>query len=66
MSDKLKGLVEELRGYRMSPEELQEQELRFAFGNAHFENARITPELVAESLRVPEEPGRAGDVAAMR
>jgi hypothetical protein len=51
MSEKLKRLIEKARHHQMSPEEEREQELRFAFGNAHYENDQITPELVAEVRR---------------
>ena len=54
MSEKLKGLIEKARRHRMSPEELTEQEIGFAYGNAHFENDRITREMVARALPAPD------------
>ena len=50
MSDELKAELERVRNYRMTPEEKRNQEIDFAFGNVHYENARITREMVAESL----------------
>lgn len=50
MSERLKMLIERARHYRMSAEELTEQEISFAYGNAHFENERITREMVARAL----------------
>jgi hypothetical protein len=50
MSERLKMLIEKARHYRMSAEELTEQEISFAYGNAHFENERITREMVARAL----------------
>jgi hypothetical protein len=63
MSEKLKRLIEKARHHRMSPEELREQELRFAYGNAHYENDQITPELVAEARRVLDGDGAATGAA---
>jgi hypothetical protein len=60
LSEKLKGLIEKARHYRMSPEELTEQEIGFAYGNAHFENDRITREMVARAL-----PASKGDRATV-
>jgi hypothetical protein len=57
MSEKLKRLIEKVRHYRMSPEEERDQELRFAYGNAHYENDQITPELVAEVRRALDGDG---------
>ena len=50
MSDELKRLLDRYRDYRMSPKETRDQEIDFAFGNAHFENDRVTREMVAMSL----------------
>lgn len=63
MSEKLKNLIEKARRYQMSPEEEREQELRFAYGNAHYENERITPELVAEMRRTLDGDGTAKEAA---
>jgi hypothetical protein len=56
MSDKLKALLDGVKDYRMTPEELREQEIDFAFGNAGYENPKITREMVALSLPASEEP----------
>jgi hypothetical protein len=50
MTERLKALIEKARHYRMSPEELNDQEIGFAYGNAHLENDRITRDLVARVL----------------
>lgn len=34
MSDKLAELVESIRGYKMTPEEVSEQRVSFVYGNA--------------------------------
>jgi uncharacterized protein (DUF433 family) len=50
MSERLKRLIEKARHYQMSEQERVEQEISFAFGNAHFENDRITREMVIRAL----------------
>jgi hypothetical protein len=50
MSERLKMLIEKARHYQMSAEELTEQEISFAYGNVHFENERVTREMVAQAL----------------
>jgi hypothetical protein len=50
MSDELKAQIERVRGYRMTPEEKRDQEIDFAFGNVHYENSRVTREMVANAL----------------
>ena len=45
--------------HQMSAQELIEQEISFAFGNAHFENDRITREMVAQALPPTEGNPRA-------
>ena len=50
MSDELKAMLQRVRNYRMTPEEKRDQEIGFAFGNVHFENARVTREMVARSI----------------
>jgi hypothetical protein len=49
MSKELQALVDRLRGYRMSPEELREQAIDFANGNGHFEDSRVTLEGVTRA-----------------
>jgi hypothetical protein len=49
MSKELQALVERLRGYRMSPEELRAQAIDFAYGNGHFEDSRVTLEGVTRA-----------------
>jgi hypothetical protein len=64
MSEQLKALLEKARHYQMTPEELTRQEIGFAHGNAHYENARITIELVKRSLPASDE-GPASDSTSM-
>jgi len=49
MSDELKALLEQFRDYQMSPEEMQEQRISFAYGNTNYENQEITREDVVRS-----------------
>jgi hypothetical protein len=44
MSDKLKALIEKFRHYQMSEAELEDQIVNFAYGNAHYEDSRVTRE----------------------
>lgn len=50
MTDELKALIEKCRNYTMSPEEMLAQEISFAYGNAVFENPRITKEGVRNAM----------------
>lgn len=49
MTDNLRRLIEKLRDYQMTPEELREQAISFAYGNGHMENSRITREGCAQA-----------------
>ena len=49
MSDDLKALLEKVRHYRMTPSELREQAIDFAYGNGVFEDQRVTREGVARA-----------------
>jgi hypothetical protein len=49
MSEKLKALVERARRYEMTPEEIREQLIDFAYGNGHFEDSRVTREGIARA-----------------
>jgi hypothetical protein len=51
MSDELKALLERFRDYQMSPEEIQEQRISFAYGNTNYENQEITREDVVRCSR---------------
>ena len=55
MSDELKAQIERVRGYRMTLEEKRDQEIDFAFGNVHYENSRVTREMVANALPLPNQ-----------
>lgn len=46
MTEALKILIETARQVRMTPGERESQRRSFAFGNTHFENERITREMV--------------------
>jgi hypothetical protein len=50
MSERLLALIEKARHVRLTPEEEREQEIGFAFGNVHYENSRVTRELVERSI----------------
>jgi hypothetical protein len=50
MSDELKALLDRVRGYRMTPEEIREQAISFAFGNGHIEDSRVTREGIARAV----------------
>ena len=50
MSDELKALLDRVRGYRMTPEEIREQAISFAYGNGHIEDPRITREGIARAV----------------
>jgi hypothetical protein len=47
MTEELKKLLELAKKVKMSEEELERQRRSFAWGNAHFENERITKEMIA-------------------
>ena len=49
-----------------TPEELMEQEISFAYGNAHYENKRITLELVARALPASDSEGTAEVKSALK
>lgn len=55
MSKELQELIERLRGYRMSPEELREQAIDFAYGNGHFEDSRVTIEGITRAADLDSE-----------
>jgi len=50
MSDELKVLLDRVRGYRMTPEEIREQAISFAYGNGHIEDERVTREGIARAI----------------
>lgn len=47
----LNYLIEKAKSVRMTPEEVAAQRRSFAYGNAAFENPRITREMIAEEDR---------------
>jgi hypothetical protein len=49
MSDELKALLERFRDYKMSPQEIEEQRISFAYGNTNYENKEISREDVVRS-----------------
>jgi hypothetical protein len=49
MPDDLLALIEKARQVRMTPQELQEQRISFAYGNANYEDKRVTREEVVRS-----------------
>ena len=57
MTSRLLALIEKSRHTEMTPEQERNLEISFAFGNVHYENNRVTREMVECAL--PEsEPGR--------
>jgi hypothetical protein len=57
MTGRLLALIEKSRAVEMTPEQERNLEISFAFGNVHYENSRVTREMVERAL--PEsEPGR--------
>ncbi|MDR6955236.1 hypothetical protein J2X65_004615 [Ancylobacter sp. 3268] len=48
MTNELKKLIEAAKRVEPSPEHREEQRRSFAYGNTHFENSRITREMVNE------------------
>jgi hypothetical protein len=47
MSERLLALIERARKVTMTPQDIEEQRISFAYGNTHYEDHRITRELVA-------------------
>ena len=47
MSERLLALIEKARKVTMTPQDIEAQRISFAYGNAHYEDHRITRELVA-------------------
>lgn len=48
MTNALEALLEKAKKVQPSPEHREEQRRSFAYGNTHFENNRITREMVDE------------------
>ncbi len=48
MTKDLEKLIEMARRVTMSPDDVQEQRRSFAYGNAGFENPKITREMINE------------------
>jgi hypothetical protein len=48
MTNALEALLEKAKQVQPSPEHREEQRRSFAYGNTHFENNRITREMVDE------------------
>jgi hypothetical protein len=47
MSRKLQQLIDQARQVQMTPQEKDEQRISFAFGNANYEDRRVTRDRVA-------------------
>lgn len=59
MSDELKELIDRFRDCQMSEAELETQIISFGYGNAHYENSRVTRAGVARHsslFRQGEDP----------
>lgn len=50
MSKELKQLLDSVRDYRMTPDEIREQAISFAYGNGHIEDPRVTREGIARAV----------------
>jgi hypothetical protein len=50
MSDELKRLLDQLPDRQMTPEEIREQAISFAYGNGHIEDSRISREDIARAV----------------
>lgn len=48
MTDSLKKLLEAAKTAKPSPEHREQQRRSFAYGNTHFENDRITREMIEQ------------------
>jgi hypothetical protein len=58
MSERLLMLIEKAREVRMTPQEMEDQRVSFAYGNTHYEDNRITRDQVARySLSLSEGDG---------
>ena len=58
MSEELKKLIEISRSIKMSQPDIEKQRRSFAYGNTHFENEKITREIIdiaAEELTVKDD-----------
>ncbi len=51
MSEELKALLEAAKSNGMSANQAEEQRISFAYGNTHFENDRITKEIVSKAAK---------------
>jgi hypothetical protein len=47
VTERLLSLIEKARRVRMTPQEMEEQRISFAYGNTHYEDNRITRDQVA-------------------
>jgi hypothetical protein len=58
VSERLQLLIEKARRVRMTPQEMEEQRISFAYGNTHYEDSRITRDQIARhSLSLNEGDG---------
>jgi len=48
MGDALNDLLEKAKAIKMTPRQIQEQRVSFAYGNTNIENGRITKQMVEE------------------
>lgn len=48
MTEELQALIEAAKKIESTPEQREEQRRSFAYGNTHFENRRITREMINE------------------
>jgi hypothetical protein len=50
MSKELRELLASAREYRMTPEDIREQAISFAYGNGHIEDSRVTRDGIARAV----------------
>ena len=56
MSDRIRRHLERLRDYEMSPEEVAEQRVGFAYGNAPLFDSNMTREQTKEAIETTKAP----------
>lgn len=60
MTEELKRLIEAAKRVEPTAEHREQQRRSFAYGNTHFENSRITREMVDEQAEKLARRGRDG------
>lgn len=58
MSDELKLLLAQARSVAITPKDQEAQRRSFAYGNTHFENARITRDMIDRAAEMMVADGK--------